>query len=100
MTSIKAIESLRGVISLQMGEKVQDSAENSLFGDVFQSVIGAVKETDAEKSEAQYLLATGQLDNPAALNIASAKAQTSVQLLVQLRNKALDSYNELMRISL
>lgn len=100
MISINGIEPLRDAAFLETGKKVQGFTENNLFGDIFQSVIGAVKETDKEKSEAQYLLATGQLDNPAALNIASTKAQTSVQLLVQLRNKALDSYNELMRISL
>lgn len=85
---------------LQIGEKVQKPLDGSLFGDIFQSAIGAVKEADAEKNQAEYLLSTGQLDNPAALTIASTKSQLSVQLLVQLRNKALDSYNELMRISL
>ena len=100
MTSIKGIEALSSVMNLQIDEKVEKTAENSLFGDIFQSAIGAVRETDAEKNEAQYLLSTGQLDNPAALTIASTKAQLSVQLLVQLRNKALESYSELMRISL
>ena len=32
--------------------------------------------------------------------IAASKYQTSVDLLVQLRNKALDAYSELSRISL
>ena len=32
--------------------------------------------------------------------IATAKAQIAVDLLVQLRNRATDAYNELMRISL
>jgi len=45
-------------------------------------------------------MATGQLDNPALLTIASTKAQLSVDLLVQLRNKSMDAYNELMRTSL
>ena len=48
----------------------------------------------------EYLLSTGQLDNPAQLSIAAYKAQASLQLLIQLRNKAVDSYNELMRINL
>lgn len=40
------------------------AAENpSMFGLAFQSAIDHVKETDAEKVEAEYLLATGQLDN-------------------------------------
>ena len=67
--------------------------------DIFGAAIDAVKETDAEKTQMEYLMATGQLDNPAALTIASTKAQLSVQLLVQLRNRALEAYNELMRIS-
>lgn len=70
------------------------------FADVFQSVVDTVKETDAAKNEAQYLLATGQLDNPAELTIAATQAAMSVELLVQLRNKALDAYSELMRISM
>ncbi len=70
------------------------------FTDIFRSAVDAVKTTDEEKTQMEYLMATGQLDNPALLTIASAKAQLSVDLLVNLRNKSLESYNELMRISL
>ena len=68
--------------------------------DIFGAAVDAVKETDAAKTQMEYLMATGQLDNPALLTIASTKAQLSVQLLVQLRNRALDAYNEIMRISI
>ena len=70
------------------------------FTDIFRNAIDAVRETDAEKTQMEYLMATGQLDNPALLTIASTKAQLSVELLVQLRNKSLDAYNELIRISI
>lgn len=86
-----------------VGVEQQDSANGSgtgLFADIFQTAIDNVKTTDAEKNQAEYLLATGQLDNPAELTIASTKAQLSVDMLVQLRNKALDAYSELTRISL
>lgn len=71
-----------------------------VFQSVFQSAIDNVKQTDADVVEAEYLLATGQLDNPATLMIASTKSQIAVDLLVQLRNKALDAYSELTRISI
>lgn len=71
-----------------------------VFSDVLNTAIDNVKQTDKEKSEAEYLLATGQLDNPALLNIASAKAEISVQLLVQMRNKALESYNTITSMSM
>ena len=72
----------------------------SVFGAVFRSAIDNVKETDADFKEAQYLLATGQLDNPAMAMIAASKSQSAVSLLIQLRNKAQDAYSELMRISM
>ncbi|WP_325200017.1 flagellar hook-basal body complex protein FliE [Oscillibacter sp.] len=72
----------------------------SIFGAIFRSAIDNVKETDAEYKESQYLLATGQLDNPAAAMIAAYKSQTAVNMLIQLRNKAQDAYSELTRMSL
>ena len=72
----------------------------TMFADIFRSMVDNVRQTDAAKTQAEYALATGQLDNPAELMIAASKYQTSVDLLVQLRNKALDAYSELMRISL
>lgn len=70
------------------------------FAQVFQSAIDNVRQTEDEKNKLEYLLATGQLDNPAELTIASTKAATAVELLVQLRTKALESYTELMRTAL
>lgn len=78
----------------------QTVREPASFTDIFQEAVNAVKETDAEKTELEYLMGTGQLDNPALLTIASTKAQLSVQLLVSLRDKCVQSYQELMRINL
>ena len=98
-TPIQAIKPIFNTIT--NAEAIANRESNStMFADIFQSAIDNVKQTDAEKNHAEYLLATGQLDNPAELTIAATKAQTSVELLVQLRSKALESYNELMRINL
>ena len=79
-------------------EETGEIAE-SAFGQIFKSLIQNVKDTDAEFTQAQYLLATGQLDNPAQLSLAAYKNEIAVDLLVQLRNKALDAYNELKNMS-
>lgn len=76
------------------------SADENPFTDIFRSAVEAVKETDAEKTELQYLMSTGQLDNPVPLLLASSKAELSVNLLMQLRSRAMDAYSELMRINL
>ena len=57
------------------------------------------KAYSARFSQTQYLLATGQLDNPAQVGIAAYKNEIAVSLLVQMRNKALDAYNELKNMS-
>lgn len=97
------IEKLTPLMPLAPDKKTQDvslKAEESVFGTVFRSAINNVKETDAEYKESQYLLATGQLDNPAMTMIAASKSQAAVNLLIQLRNKAQDAYSELTRIGL
>ena len=91
---ITPIERLAPISEVQSAKPVEAvRGDQSLFGAVFQSAIDNVKQTDMEVREAQYLLSTGQLDNPAALTIA-------LDLLIQLRNKALDAYSELTRINL
>ena len=90
-------------LSPEKERKVQDASPvmgESVFSAVFRSAIDNVKETDADFKESQYLLATGQLDNPAATMIAAYKNQTAVNLLVQLRNRAQDAYSELSRMNL
>lgn len=83
------------------GESTAKADEKgSPFTDIFHAAIQGVRETDAEKTQMEYLMATGQLDNPSLLTIASTKAQLSVELLVQLRNRSLEAYNELSRMSL
>lgn len=80
--------------------QVSSNDGQNVFTEIFQSAIDNVKATDAEKNQAQYLLATGQLDNPADLTMAITKAELSSDLLIQLRNRALDAYSEISRISL
>ena len=98
ITQIDKLQSIGRLTGTENTNAVQENAAAGTFGSIFQSAIDYVKETDAEKNEAQYLMATGQLDNPAELTIAAAKAKIAVDLLVQLRNKALEAYNELKNI--
>ncbi|MCI9467075.1 MAG: flagellar hook-basal body complex protein FliE [Ruminiclostridium sp.] len=81
-------------------ERTLTEVGESAFGSLFRSLIQDVKDTDAEFVNAQYLLSTGQLDNPAELGLAGYKNEIAVDLLVQMRNKALDVYNELKNINI
>jgi flagellar hook-basal body complex protein FliE len=69
------------------------------FQSMFEDAVNNVKQTDANVNSEVYKLATGQSDNLHDVVIASQKASLSVDLLVQLRDKVLDAYNEVMRMS-
>ncbi len=70
-----------------------------LFQDILANTVNQVRVTQADVENKQYLLATGQLDDAHSLPIAEAKASLSLDLLISLRNKALESYSELMKMS-
>lgn len=70
------------------------------FGEVFQSAIQNVAQNEKTLEESQYMLSVGEIDDAHTVPIAAANAQLSVDLMVQLRNKAVEAFNELMRISL
>lgn len=97
---ITPIQQLTSVASEKQTQSAASSSATGMFESVFQSAIGNVKETEAVKNEAEYLLATGQLDNPATLMIAQTKSSIAVELLVQLRNKAMEAYSEITNINL
>ena len=75
------------------------NAEASLFKDVFKNTINQVRETQADVEYKQYLLSTGQMDDAPPLRIAEAKASLSLDVLITLRNKTLESYNELIKMN-
>ena len=101
------ISSIDKIMPLARAGAAEDAGKTSQadgllgsFGSIFRSAIDNVITTDQEKTNLEYQLSVGELDNPALLVIASSKYQVAVDLLVQLRNKALEAYSELTRISL
>lgn len=83
----------------QTQNAVAANAEASLFKDVFKNAIDQVKETQADVEYKQYLLSTGQLDDAHTLPIAEAKAGLTLDVLITLRNKTLEAYNELIKMN-
>lgn len=100
MMELQPISPLRPVQAQDVGTVGETNNQPTMFADLFRSMVDDVRKTDAAKTEAEYALATGQLDNPAVASVAATQAELSLSLLVQMRNKALDAYSELMRISL
>lgn len=93
---IPTISVLEGNSTTKVGKLEGDS----LFTSVFQNAIKNVTDSENELAGQEFLLATGQIDDAHTVPIAAAKAQLSVDLLVQLRNKALEAYKEIVNINI
>ena len=80
-------------------QRPQETEGAKLFKEVLDRTVNNVKTTQADVENKQYLLATGQLEDAHTLPIAESKAAISLSMLVTLRNKALTSYNELLKMN-
>lgn len=93
-----------GINSLSSGSDKSISApgESSGLGfkEIFQDVINNVEETEAATEMDAYNLSTGNMDDLHTMIINAAKADVALQTMVQLRNKFLDAYSEIMRVNL
>ena len=69
------------------------------FADIFTEAFAAVGVTDkADKASALELL-MGQSDDLSGLLLDMQKAELSLNLALQIRNKIIDAYTEVMRMS-
>ncbi|MEZ4483676.1 MAG: flagellar hook-basal body complex protein FliE [Syntrophotaleaceae bacterium] len=69
------------------------------FSDQLKSAINSVTEAQANADQAVEKLHIGQGGSLHEVMIALEKADISTRLIVQLRNKAVDAYQEIMRMS-
>lgn len=76
--------------------KAQDS---SPFKGMFADAVSNLENLNSIKGEDGVALSIGNLDDIGQMQINSQKAEVALQLLVQMRNKVLDSYQEIMRIN-
>lgn len=75
----------------------------SADGDFVRAMMDAINKTDQAQIEADRSiekLNTGEAKNLHEVMISMEKADISMRLLVQMRNKMLDAYKEIMRMSM
>ena len=70
------------------------------FKDLLTNAVADVKDTANVMDNETLKLATGQTDDLHDITIASTKYSMAVDLFVQIRNKTLDSFNQLMNMNI
>ena len=77
---------------------VQDTTKSS-FSDILNKSLNEVNQLLLNSEEWNERLALGQVENVHQVVIASQKAELALQFTMQIRNKILDAYNEIMRMT-
>ena len=84
--------------------KQKDAVEKSTGGEAFakqlKSAINEVNDIQQESEKAIADLATGQVKDLHQAALAIGKAETSMKLMLEIRNKALNAYKEIGRTQL
>lgn len=99
ITLLNGIPSLNSYSTESIG--AEKTTKNNAFESVFQSALSMLKETNdlsnsAKEAEVSYAL--GLSDNTYDLQVAQEKANLSLQYTVQVRNKVLEAYKEIMNL--
>ena len=103
MNAIQPIRPIQVIDSINKLGAAQIQQENSPitvpFQSMFQDAVSDAQQTGAALDGEIDKLATGRTDNLHDALIASQKASLSVDMVVELRNKLLDAYKEIININ-
>lgn len=78
----------------------QRAAESGSFGKMLNDVLNNVIETENQTKVDAYNLSIGNMDDMHSMMINQMKAEVALQTAVQLRNKLVDAYKEIMNTNL
>ncbi|NLI88841.1 MAG: flagellar hook-basal body complex protein FliE [Epulopiscium sp.] len=100
------INKIQGIdaINLQEGKnKINNNNSNNVFEQFYKAAINLIEDTNKLEQEADQKtleFAMGKTINIEEVLIAQEKANILLQFTIQVRNKAVESYKEIMRMPL
>ncbi len=82
---------------LLKNDKKAEGNEGSSFGEVLKESLNEVNDLQKKGEEAMSDIATGQVKDLHQAALAIGKAEMSMKLMLEVRNKAINAYKEILR---
>lgn len=99
MKNIGAIpQTISAITKTDAGTQSQKTGQS--FGDMLTGAIEEVNKTQVQADQSIEKLQTGESRNIHEVMISMEKAGISMRLMVQMRNKVLEAYQEVMRMQI
>ena len=96
MDEVRGISGVRGVSPFQ--QATQKNAGGSSFGETLSKFLDDVNTLQKQAGEVTQKAITGEIQDIHRVTIAAQKAAISLQLTAEIRNKIMESYQEIMRM--
>lgn len=98
MSDMKSLRIEQPAIGGNAGIGSTSGAAGGSFADTLKSAIDQVNTLQKTSDKSMQDLATGRTDNVADVMIAAEKADIALRVMVQVRNKIIDAYSEIMKM--
>lgn len=101
--SVNGISNVKQLIPDSTGlSKVSEETKSPevSFGEYLNSALMKVSDLESQASQLKQDFALGKTDNISDVLIAGEKANIALQFTMQVRNKILDAYSEIMRMQI
>lgn len=97
------ISGINGISSLINNSQIQnannDNKSGSSFADILKNSIAEVNNTQVEGYKAMQGIATGNVPNLQEAVHKISEAETTLKLALEVKNKAISAYKEIMKMS-
>lgn len=100
MSNIDGISGVSTADLLKQTGKIENIGEGEDFAQHLKSALNEVNDLQKTSEQALGDMATGQVKDLHQAALAIGKAETSMKLMLEIRNKALSAYKELGRTQL
>ncbi len=97
MQELQLLPELGGLSNRQVMNKMLKEA-NTSFGETLSQAVSDVNTLQGEASKAVQRMVNGEETDIHNVMVAVEKARTSFDLLMEMRNKTIDTYREIMRM--
>lgn len=94
-----AVNATNATKSMAAAEKVSAGSSTD-FSEMLTDAMNSIDSTSAETKSSENAFLTGEADSIHSVTIAAEKADIALQLTLQVRNKVLDAYQEIMRMQI
>lgn len=95
---INPMQPIKGINQVNEVNNQSNKSNELTFKSIFKNALDDYVQAENKVDEDIYKLSIGESDDLHNLMINTKKAELSLDLVLQLRSKALDAYNEIMRM--